>query len=143
MLHKTGQKKHVEHSSILAGWPGDCEYRKSWSDTGWTGQDIMLFDRIALENHSTRAERFRNSEHWILKVNQDSARQPSNQRHDFAQAKRECKISHDEYIARTQQDYRTIPGSQQARQIKEQAFEGISASGRTLAGDLQGRPRPP
>ena len=38
----------------------------------------MLFDRIALENHSyvaTRAERIRNSEHWILKLNQDGAQQ--------------------------------------------------------------------
>ena len=61
----------------------------------------MLFDRIALENHSHVA-------------------QP-----DFAQAKRECKRLHDELMIRTQQDYRTIPRSQQIRQRKGQAFEGI------------------
>ena len=88
----------------------------------------MLYDRIALENHSyvaTRAERIRNSERWILNLNQDGAQQPLDQRPDFAQAKRECKRLHDEYMPRTQQECRTIPRSQQARQGKEQQFEGI------------------
>ena len=60
----------------------------------------MLFDRIVLESHkytATRAERIRHSEHWILKLNQDG-------RPDFAQAKRECKRLHDEFLARTQQE---------------------------------------
>ena len=90
MLHKAGQKKHGEHSSILARWLSDNKYRKSLSDIGWAEQDIMLFDRIALETHSyvaPKAERIRNSEHWILKLNQDGAQQLLNQRPDFAQAK--------------------------------------------------------
>ena len=88
----------------------------------------MLYDRTALENHSfvaTRAERIRNSEHWILKLHQDGAQQPLNQRPDFAQAKREYKRLLDEFLARTQQEDRTIPRSQQVRQRKGQAFEGI------------------
>ena len=88
----------------------------------------MLFDRIAFENYSyvaTKAERIRNSEHWILKLNQDGAQQPSNQRPDFARAKRERKRSHDEYMARTQQEYRTALRSRQVRQRNEQPFEGI------------------
>ena len=63
MLHKARQKKHGSHSSILARWHNDNEYRKSLSQSGWTEEHIMLFDRIALENHSfvaTRAERIRN-----------------------------------------------------------------------------------
>ena len=98
------------------------------SDIGWTEQDIMLFDRIALANlkyTATRAGRIRNSEHWILKLNQDGPQQTLHQRPDFVQAKRECKRLHDEYLARTQQECRTIPRSQQVRQRKEQAFEGI------------------
>ena len=105
MLHKAGQKKHGSHSSIIARWLNDYKYRNSLSDIGWNEQDIMLFDRIALKNYSfvaTRAERIRNSEHWILKLNQDGAQQPLNQRPYFAQAKRECKRSHDENVARTQ-----------------------------------------
>ena len=83
------------HSSFLARWHDDYKYRKSFLDIEWTEQDIMLFDRIASENHSyvaTRAERIRNSEHWILKLNQDGAQQPLNQRPAFAQAKRERGI---------------------------------------------------
>ena len=108
MLHKAGQKKHGEHSSILARWHSDCKYRTSLTRIGWTEQVIMLFDRIALETHSyvaTKAERIRNSDHWVLKLNQDGAQQPLNQRPDFAQAKRECKRLHDEFMARTQLEF--------------------------------------
>ena len=47
-----------------------------------------------------------------------------NQRPDFAQAKRECRRLHDEHLARTQEEYRTILRSQQIRQRKGQQFEG-------------------
>ena len=53
------QKKHGKHSSNPARWHNDHEYRKSLSEIGWTEENRMLFDRIALENHSyvaTRAE---------------------------------------------------------------------------------------
>ena len=66
----------------------------------------------------TRAERIRHSEHWILKLNQDGPQQPLCQRPDFAQAKRECKRLHDEHLARTKQEYRTIPRSQQSNTKK-------------------------
>ena len=49
---------------------------------------------------------------------------PLNQRPDYAQARRECKGLHDEHLARTQQEYRDIPRSQQLRQRKGQQFEG-------------------
>ena len=61
----------------------------------------------------------------ILKINAEGPQQPLKQRPDFAQARRECKRLHDERLARTQEDYRTIPRSQQVRQRKGQAFEGI------------------
>ena len=125
---KTRQEKHGSHSSILARWNNDYKYRNSLSLIGWTEQDIMLFDSIALENHSyitTKAETIRNSTHWILTLNQERGQQPLHQRPDFAQAKRECKRFHDEHMAKTQQDYRTIPRSHQIRQRKRQAFEGI------------------
>ena len=48
MLHKAGQKKHAEHSFILARWNNDWKYRDSVSRIGWTEQDFMPFDRIAL-----------------------------------------------------------------------------------------------
>ena len=67
----------------------------------------MLHDRIALGNHSysaTRTERIPNSKHWILRLNQDGAQPPLNQRPDVAQAKSECKRLHGENVAMTQQD---------------------------------------
>ena len=88
----------------------------------------MLHDRIAWENHSyvaTQAERIQNSRHWILKLNQDGAQPPLNQRPDFARAKRECKRLHDEHMANTQQKIRTVPRKQQVRQRKEQTFEEL------------------
>ena len=63
VLHKAGQKKHGGHSSILARWHSDYKYRDSLTRIGWTEQDIMPYDRTALENHSyvaTKAERIRN-----------------------------------------------------------------------------------
>ena len=104
------------------------QYRNSLSLIGWTEQDIVLFDRMALENHSylaTKAERSRNSTYWILTLYQEGAQQPLHQRPNFAQAKRGCKRLHGEHMAKTQQDYRTIPRSQQIRQRKGQAFEGV------------------
>ena len=78
MLHKAGQKKHGEHSSILARWLSDERYRKSLLDTGWNESGIMFFYRIALEIHkynATRAELIRHSEHCDLKLNQDGPQQ--------------------------------------------------------------------
>ena len=42
----------------------------------------------------------------------------------FAQAKRECKRLHEQYLGRTQQEYKDIPRRQQIRQRKRQQFEG-------------------
>ena len=100
--------------------------RYSLSAIGWKDKDVMPDDRMALEKHvyvATRAVQI--SKHWILTLNKKRPQQPLNQRPDFAQAKRECKRLHDEHLARTQQDYRDIPRSQQVRQRKKQQLEGI------------------
>ena len=65
MLKKARQEKHGSHSSILARWHNDYEYGNSLSQIGWTEQQIMLFDRIALENLSYVATRaIQNSKHF-------------------------------------------------------------------------------
>ena len=59
VLLKARQEKHESHSSMLARWNDDCKYGTSLSLIGWTEQDLMLFDSIALENQSyvaTKAE---------------------------------------------------------------------------------------
>ena len=128
MLKKAHQKKQGSHPTILARWYASETYRTSLSLIGWKEKDIMLFDRIALEKHfhlATRAEGIQHSKHWILTLNKDIPQEPLNQRPDFAEAKRECKRLHDEHLARTQHDHRKIPRSQQVRQRKGEAFEGI------------------
>ena len=126
-------EKHVyfatkAETSKLEALDSHAKCRTASATTPLTEQDIMLFDRIALENHSyvaTQTEKIRNSTHWILTLNKEGAQQILHQGPDFAQAKRECKRLHDEHLARTQQDCRTIPRGQQVRQRKEQQFEGI------------------
>ena len=107
----------------------------------------MLFDRNALENHSyvaTKAERIRNSTHWIPTLNQEGAQQPLNQRPDFAQAKRECKRLHDEHLARTQEEYRTIPRNQQTRSEKDKRLRELKnitmqSTRKQVGGSTEGR----
>ena len=101
MLKKARQGKHGRHPTILSRWYADEEYRKSLSSIRWTEHHIKLYDRIAVEKHiyiATRAERIQDSKRWILTRNADGGlRPPLNQRSDFAQAKRECKLLHDEH----------------------------------------------
>ena len=128
MLKKARQKKHGRHPTIISRWYADEEYRKSLWAVEYGEQQIMLFDRIALEKHHytvTKAERIQNSKHWILTLNAEGPQQPLNERPDFTQAKRECKRVHDEHLAKTQQSYRPILRSQQVRQRKEQQLDGI------------------
>ena len=123
MLNKARQGTNGSHPTILSRWYADADYRQ-----GGKEHHIMLYDRIALEKHiytATRAERIQNSKLWIPTINAEGGTQQSlNQRPDLAKAKRECKRLHDEHLARTQEEYRAIPRSQQKRQRKGQQFEG-------------------
>ena len=103
-----------KHSSIHARWHNDYEYGTSLSEIA--EEQIIEDDKRSLEDHScvaTRSERIQNTKHWVLRLNQDGAQQPPNQRH-------ECKRLHDEYVTRT-----PIPRDQQVRQRRGQPFEGI------------------
>ena len=70
-----------------------CTTESPWRSTSTSQQELR---------------ELKNSKHWILTLKQ----QPLNQRPDFAQAKRECTRLHDEHLARTQEEYRTIPSNQ-------------------------------
>ena len=128
MLKKARQGKQGRHPTILSRWYADEEHRKPSSAVGWKEHHIMLCDSVAVGKHifiATRAESIQNSKHWILTINAEGGTQQSlSQRPDFAQAKRGCKRLHDEHLARTQEEYRAIPSSQQIRQRKGQQFEG-------------------
>ena len=52
MLQKTRQPKHGGYKSILERWHKDDKYRSSLSLIGWTEEQIVEQDKIALEDHS-------------------------------------------------------------------------------------------
>ena len=65
-------------------------YRESLSKVGWTEEQIIQYDELALKDHSdiaTRGERYRNEKSWVLKLNEEGAQKPTNQRPDFVEAK--------------------------------------------------------
>ena len=55
--------------TILERWHDDGKYRKSLSDVGWTEEQIIQYDAIALEDHSYVAswqEGSRNGKSWNI-----------------------------------------------------------------------------
>ena len=67
MLKKARKHKSGGYKNILDRWHDDDKYRKSLSDIGWTEEQIIQFDAIALEDHSyvaTWQERCRNEKSW-------------------------------------------------------------------------------
>ena len=128
LLQEACQPKHGEYKSIHERWHKDDQYRNSLSLIGWTEEQIIEHDKIALEDHSyvaTKPERIQNTKLWVLRLNQDGAQQPLNQRPDLLKQDENEKRMDDEHVKKRQQEYRPIPRDQQSRQRRGQAFEGI------------------
>ena len=73
-------------------WKDDTKITNtvSLSKTGWTEEQIIQYDELALEDHSyiaTRGERDRNEKSWVLTLNEEGAQRPMNQRSDFVGSK--------------------------------------------------------
>ena len=67
MLKKARKHKNGGYKKNLDRWSNDDKYRKYLSDIGWTEEQIMQNDEIALEDHSyvaTQEERSRNEKSW-------------------------------------------------------------------------------
>ena len=89
MLKKARQSKHGNHPTILSRWPELEGYRRSLAEHNIGEEEIMLYDRIALERHdytATRVERLQNAKHWVLRLNADGPQTPLRQRQEFADA---------------------------------------------------------
>ena len=54
MLRKARKHKSGGYKIFLERWHDDDKYRKSLSDTGWTEEQIIQYDAIALEDHCLR-----------------------------------------------------------------------------------------
>ena len=71
MLQKARQPKHGGYKIILEVWHNDDKYRESVSKIGWTEEQIIQFDELALEDHcyiATRGERNHNEKSWVRKT---------------------------------------------------------------------------
>ena len=67
MLQKAHQPKNGGYKSILERWHKDDQYRNSLLLIGWTEEQIIEHDKIALEDHSkvaTKPESIQNTKHW-------------------------------------------------------------------------------
>ena len=126
-LRKSDREITDVTATILSRWYASEPYRNSLYAIGWREKHIMLYDRIVLEKYNyvaTKVERIQITNNWILTEKSERETQhPLNHRPDFAQANRECKRLHDEHLARTEEEYREKPRSQQVRQRKGQQFE--------------------
>ena len=103
--------------TILERWHNDDKYRESLSKIGWTEEQIIQYDELALEDHSeiaTREERNRNEKSG-----------PLNQRPDFVEAKREMKRLHDEHVEESQSKRQRIGELREKRKdSRERSIRG-------------------
>ena len=128
MLQKARQPKHGGYKTILERWQKGDKYRKSLSEIGWTAEQIIQYDELALEDHSkiaTREERDRNDKSWVLNLNKEGAQGLLKQRPDFVEAKRKMKRLHDEHVKETSEGNTSIHPVQRSRQRRHQQFEGL------------------
>ena len=124
------QPKHCGSETILERWHKDDDYRKSLSDIEWTEEQIIQYDKIALEDHSNIAMQHQWKElatrkigysRWIKKVFKD---QWINVLISL-KAKRELKRLHDEHVKETSEGNTLVHLIQRPRQRRYQQFEEL------------------
>ena len=139
MLRKARKHKSGGYKIILDRLHDD-KYRKSLSDIGWSEEQIIQYDAIALEDHSyvaTWQERSRNGKSWKISLNAEGIQGPLNQRSDLKEAKQKCKRLCDEHTAITGDGNKPILPRQQVRQRLRQQFEGLSMNTITVLNVVQ------
>ena len=92
---------------------------------------IMLYDRIAVEKHIYVATQ--NSKHWILTIFAERPQHPSINEPTFLKRKENANGLHDEHLARTQEDYRTIPRNPRNQQVKQRKDNTLMATNKMTA----------
>ena len=103
------QRLHCKAKEMLQKklWHKDDTYRNSLSlwhmDRGAKNSNMTRLPWKTTHTSQQNLKEFKIQKNWILRLNQNGAQQPLNQRPDFSSAKRECKRMHDEHVKRTQQ----------------------------------------
>ena len=103
MLRKARKHKSGGYKTFLERWHEYDKYRKSLSDIGWTEEQIVQIDAIALEDHfyvATWQERSRNEKSWKISWKAEGIQGPLNQR-SFIETKQKCRRLYDEHAAIT------------------------------------------
>ena len=76
--------------TILARWHEQESYRSSLKDHDIGEQEVIIYDRLALERDdctATKVERMRYSQNWVLTVNAEGKQPPRQLRPDYEEAK--------------------------------------------------------
>ena len=113
--------------AILARWQEQESYRSSLKDHDIGEEEVIIYDRLALERHdytATKAERMRHSQNWVLTLNAEKKQPPRQLRPDYEEAKRECQRLQDEIMAAKGQLFTPIHARKQRRQNPNQQFQG-------------------
>ena len=90
MLRKAKNKKNGNHLTNLSRWKAQESYQTSLAKQN-KGEKNMLYDQIALEKHdytATKAERIRNSKHWVLSIIAEGPQLPRLPRPDDCRSKK-------------------------------------------------------
>ena len=90
-------------------------------------QEVIIYDRFALERHdktATKAERMRYSQNWVLTLSAEGKQPPRQLRPNYEEAKRECQRPQDELIAVKAQLFTPIQAGILRRQNPNQQFKG-------------------
>ena len=127
MLRKAKLPKDGSCQTILERKYRDEKYQKSWSDEGWTEEQVRQCDALALEDLSyeaTPAERGRWQKNSHIVLNKEGAQRPIRQRPDFCEAKHAYRQRYKEHVESTGQGNKSIHPAQQTRQKSRQQFEG-------------------
>ena len=86
VMRRARKHKSGGYKTILERWHDDDKYRKSLSDIGWTEEQIIQYDAIALEDHSyvaTWQETSRNEKFWKIFLNAEGVQGQLNQRSEL------------------------------------------------------------
>ena len=99
MLRKA---KKRSFPTFLARWQEQESFRSLLKDHDICEQEVIIYGRLALERRdytTTKAERMRYSQNWVLTLNAEGKQPPRQLRPDYEEAKRECQRLQDEFMA--------------------------------------------
>ena len=96
------------------------QYRKSLTEIGWSEEQIIQCDELALEDQPLlqQEERDRNEKSWVLKFKKEGGQGPMNHRPDFVEVKR----LHDEHVKEASARSTPIHHVQRSRQRTDHQF---------------------